>query len=232
MRFIVRAARTLVTTALLGCVAVLAYAFVPTLFGSEASIVMSGSMEPAIPVGSIVSTRLVDVGGIGAGDVVSFRRSEERTPITHRVVAVEEEAGARVFTTKGDANEVPDPELLRLGPGRVARMERVVPYAGYIVRYAKTPAGATLLFFVPILGLARDRRRARRSEARARQRRRVHEVGTEEGWSASTLALCEAWQKIFATASEGSLAGRREGPAAQPARMASRALAGQVSGPR
>lgn len=134
----------------------LGLSFAPTLFGYESFVVTSGSMGRANPVGSVAVTRMVDVRAIKAGDVISFQ-TESSSRITHRVVAVAEEQGQRMFTTKGDANPFPDPEPLRLASGKVARVEWSVPYAGYLVRYARTPFGGVLLFAVPVLGLILDR---------------------------------------------------------------------------
>lgn len=141
-----------------GTLVLLGASFAPALLGYESFIVTSGSMGRANPVGSVAVTRMVDTRTIRTGDVLSFQ-TESADRIAHRVIAVTEENGQRVFKTKGDANPLPDPQPLRLTSGKVARVEWSVPYAGYLVRYARTPAGGILLFAVPILGLLLDKRR-------------------------------------------------------------------------
>lgn len=71
--------------------------------GLRCYIVTSGSMEPAIPVGSVclVDTS-VKYGEIQPGDVIAFRRGNGL--VTHRVVAVTADG----LETKGDANERSD----------------------------------------------------------------------------------------------------------------------------
>lgn len=152
-----------VGAAALGAVALLAFAFLPTLFGAEALIVTSGSMGDAAPTGSVAVTRLVDGRSVSVGDVISFRYPSSPTTITHRVIEVTTENGIPVFRTKGDANPAADPVPVPIS-GRVHRVERVVPHAGRIVAFARTPAGAALLFLVPIAGLTVDSLRRKRAD--------------------------------------------------------------------
>lgn len=162
-----RVTRTLgaaVAIAAAGVAALLAYAFLPTLFGAEALIVTSGSMGDAVPVGSVAVTRLVDSRAVAVGDVITFRPSGSRSSVTHRVIQVRNEGDQRVFMTKGDANPAADSEPVYVSD-RVHRLERVVPYAGRVVDAARTPAGGVALVGVPILGLVSDRRRAIRRAA-------------------------------------------------------------------
>lgn len=154
--------------AVAGAAALLALAFAPTLFGYESLIVTSGSMGEAMPVGSVAVTRMVDGRAIAVGDVVSFRHAGSEETVTHRVSGVSEENGARAFETKGDANPAADPEPVVVS-GPIHRVERVIPYAGYLVRSLRSPAGALLVFLVPILGLAFDRRRQARGLIRRRR---------------------------------------------------------------
>ena len=84
---------------------------VPRLAGIQSYVVISGSMEPAIPVGSLVYSKETDPETLEPGDVIVFYssnanvggNSNEVIPITHRVV--ENDIAAKEITTKGDANE-------------------------------------------------------------------------------------------------------------------------------
>lgn len=77
---------------------------VPRFFGYEIYQVLSGSMEPEIPVGSAVYVKAVSPGEIEEGDIVAFLAGE--SIITHRVVKNYKVEGK--FETKGDANEEAD----------------------------------------------------------------------------------------------------------------------------
>lgn len=72
--------------------------------GNEVYNVVSGSMEPLIPVGSLVYVEPVQPEEIVAGDVIAFRSGN--SVVVHRVV--ENKAEDREFVTKGDANAAED----------------------------------------------------------------------------------------------------------------------------
>ena len=76
----------------------------PRFLGVEAYHVETGSMEPAIPVGSLVYVDPVSPETLEPGDIVAFYSGE--TVITHRVV--ENHYFYNELITKGDANEKED----------------------------------------------------------------------------------------------------------------------------
>lgn len=88
-----------------------AVAVVPIATGSRALIVLSGSMEPHLSVGSAAIVRERPVDQIVAGDVITYTDRDletaqaRATVITHRVVSVESGDRGLMFVTKGDANE-------------------------------------------------------------------------------------------------------------------------------
>jgi len=66
-------------------------------------IVQSGSMTPAIKMGSIVMVKSVDEYKIG--DVISFGEvTRTKAPTTHRVYDIKVVEGEPYYITKGDAN--------------------------------------------------------------------------------------------------------------------------------
>jgi signal peptidase I len=170
----------------------LALAFLPTIFGFESLIVVSGSMGRTLPIGSVALTRAVEAEAVGVGDVISFRHRGRDETITHRVIAVATENGQAVFTTKGDANNSVDPEKVVVG-GRVHRVDHVVPLAGHVVRYARTPLGGVALIVVPVVGLALDRRSRKKAPgldgATQRPRKRGTRDDADVGWSTTTYHL-------------------------------------------
>lgn len=69
----------------------------------------TGSMDPAIPQGSLAVVQEVPASEVEVGDVVTIDR-EDSLPITHRITSLEETAeGTWEITMKGDANESEDP---------------------------------------------------------------------------------------------------------------------------
>ena len=83
---------------------------VPRLFGATPYAVLTSSMRPSLPEGTLVVVRPVSPGSIGIGSVITYQlRSGEPAVVTHRVVAqAVDGAGSRIFRTRGDANDVAD----------------------------------------------------------------------------------------------------------------------------
>ena len=72
----------------------------PRLLGYEIYEVVSGSMEPEIPIGSVIYVKEAEPEGIREGDIIAFRSGS--SVITHRVIQNKLVEGE--FVTKGDAN--------------------------------------------------------------------------------------------------------------------------------
>lgn len=80
----------------------------PEFLGFRMYHVLSGSMEPEIPVGSLLYVREGQPEEVEAEDIIAFYSSvEDGGIITHRVV--ENNVVSGLFHTKGDANEAEDP---------------------------------------------------------------------------------------------------------------------------
>ncbi len=110
---------------------------VPRLIGFQTLAVLSGSMEPNIPVGSIVFTKEAEPLELKAGDVVTYRLSAD-TMVTHRVVENDTESGCLIM--QGDANETPDASPV-LYSNVVGKAAWHLPLLGYLSIYIKTPLG-------------------------------------------------------------------------------------------
>ena len=89
---------------------------VPSIMGYSFFRVMTGSMEPEIPVDSLIVVKKQGVQELAVGDVISFF---SRDPSlmgevnTHRIVEISEDGGELFFATKGDANNVVDRYITR-----------------------------------------------------------------------------------------------------------------------
>ena len=77
---------------------------VPRLLGYEIYNVTSGSMEPALPVGSVIYVQRVAPETVKEGEIIAYY--VDGTVITHRVVENRFVEGE--FVTKGDANDMED----------------------------------------------------------------------------------------------------------------------------
>lgn len=101
---------------LLGATALVTLAvLVPRPAGATPYTVLTGSMSPAYPAGTLVVVRPVALADVRVGDVVTYQlRSGEPAVATHRVVGVGWTAdGEKVLTTRGDANSAADAEPVR-----------------------------------------------------------------------------------------------------------------------
>lgn len=108
---------SVVSAGLLTCVCAVAFFLVvlPLLLGAQSFTVLTGSMRPALEPGHLIAVRATPIDRIMVGDVVTYQlRSGEPEVVTHRVVGVGTDGdGERVLVTRGDANDVVDPEPVR-----------------------------------------------------------------------------------------------------------------------
>lgn len=78
--------------------------------------VVTGSMEPTLPVGTLLLTEQTDMQDIQVNDIICFQAQESAIfgkMMTHRVVGIHNGAdGALLFETKGDANLAQDGYLV------------------------------------------------------------------------------------------------------------------------
>jgi signal peptidase len=129
----------------------MAAGLVPRLLGYSPVIVYGGSMADTVPVGSIAVTKQVQPDDVSVGDVIVFyppTTAPDRSPLMHRVVSIREEDGQRLFHTKGDGNATADPWEMGI-EGHGSRLVYAVPYVGYLVNFAGSPLGWTLLLLLP-----------------------------------------------------------------------------------
>lgn len=152
-----------VTTLLVAAAVLLAVALVGVrLVGLQVFTVLSGSMEPEYPVGSLIYVKTVDYRELGPGDVITFMLSE-KTVATHRIVDVvpdEEDPAVLRYSTKGDANDAVDGSLVHY-KNIIGSPVFAVPYLGYVAAYIQNPPGTyiaisagavlLLLMFLPDL---------------------------------------------------------------------------------
>lgn len=128
--------------ATLGVASILTFG-VSLLFGVRPLVVVSGSMEPTIPVGSVVFSTQAAAGDIQEGSVVTVDRPRNLGLVTHRLVkSVETEPGMYEYTLKGDANSKEDPE-----PYKVKTAGKYVWHVvglGYIAEFLQSKNGTVL----------------------------------------------------------------------------------------
>lgn len=113
----------------------------PQLIGWKPMVVLSGSMEPTYPVGSVVYVRKVSPQNVKVGEAIAFYLEDGKTVVTHRVVKIDTQK--QLFYTKGDANNVED--------GTATPYSRLIgtpmfdiPKIGFLATYLGTARGKIL----------------------------------------------------------------------------------------
>ena len=120
--------------------------------GCKLFTVQSGSMEPAVRVGSVVVIQPMEE--YKERDIITFKNESERnilnprTTTTHRIVEAKQENNKTFYTTKGDANNSADSAPLDKDLV-LGKMILTIPFLGYPVAFAKTQTGLILLVIVP-----------------------------------------------------------------------------------
>lgn len=128
---------------------VLVIAVGPLFLPYRVFTVLSGSMEPTIPVGAEVLDWPARAGGVREGDVITFQPPGRPagTYVTHRVVGIDRTAAVPQLHTRGDANGAEDPWTLPANQSRL-RVVVSVPLLGYAVNALASPVGRLLLIAV------------------------------------------------------------------------------------
>lgn len=141
------------------------------LLGWQLQPVLSASMEPTYPVGSLVVVGPVDPSDVRPGMAVTFEDpAQPGRIVTHRVES--RLPGERpAFRTRGDANATNDPFPV---PARSIRGRVLwhVPVLGHAVNALRWPTGFVLLVVLPgfalvagEVGVLRRRRATRAGDA-------------------------------------------------------------------
>lgn len=145
---------------------------VPRLGGGTPYTILTGSMRPSLPPGTVVVVKPKPAEEIRTGDVITYQlKSGDPTAVTHRVVSVGVGGDGELrFVTQGDANDAADQNVVRPVQIKGVRWYSV-PWIGYpalvvdadIRQLVATGAVCLLLAYaVTMIGSdLRDRRRRR-----------------------------------------------------------------------
>ena len=125
---------------------------VPDVGGWFPLIVLTDSMYPEIKSGDLIINKTVDPEAVQVGDVISFfdPAGNGTTIVTHRVVEVVDENGAKMFRTRGDNNNTDD-RLLVGAQDIVGTYQNRIPGAGNVALFMQTTTGLIVCVVMPIL---------------------------------------------------------------------------------
>jgi signal peptidase len=144
----------IVQNVVLGIIAVLGAAsilFVAAIlaFDLRPADVVSGSMRPTLPVGSVVLTSEEPAAHVRVGDIVQVPRGTDSTVVTHRVESIEKTDAGYALTLKGDANKTADPQPYVVTSVGLYRGH--IPYLGYVAWWVRSYPVYTVLILLGLL---------------------------------------------------------------------------------
>ena len=122
--------------------------------------IITGSMEPEVPEGSLIICQEVDISTVQVNDIVCFRSLDNviyGETVTHRVVEVlQNSLGETILVTKGDANLSADAEYVTQGNyiGKVTYYSKESNLMASIMNILTDKVGFMILVLVPTLLIA------------------------------------------------------------------------------
>ncbi len=147
MKFVRQCAAGILIAELLVASVLIVGLMVPLPGKVEFKIVQSGSMEPVLPVGSVVT--VVPAPEYRVGDIVTFGGDVgKKIPTTHRIASIEREQGSIRYVTKGDANEERDSGHITYG-SIVGKVVVTTPRLGFVLDYARSREGFFYTIVIP-----------------------------------------------------------------------------------
>ncbi len=161
----------IVSNSLLAVVIVLAILLVGVrIVGIDILTVLSPSMEPKYPTGSLIYLVDVDPAKLEVEDVITYRISDTTTA-THRIKEIipdEDDPSIVRFRTKGDNNDDYDGKLVEFEQVE-GKVVFCIPLLGYLAMYIQRPPGLyvaigtalVIVFFVMVVDTVTDDKKSK-----------------------------------------------------------------------
>lgn len=106
------------------------------VFSIYPSVIISGSMYPAINVGDMIIVKKSDPNQMKMGDIIQFE-IENKIRVVHRIIDINEENGQRFFITKGDNNSTPDSDPVSVEQIK-GNVVAILPKVGWVTIAIRT----------------------------------------------------------------------------------------------
>lgn len=119
------------------------------IFGVQVYGVLTGSMEPTYPTGSLIYVKAVDAHDLRVNDVITFSISPN-VIATHRIVEIvpdEKYPTILRYRTKGDANRDVDASLVSAN-SIIGKAMFAIPLLGYLASYIQESPGIYVAIIV------------------------------------------------------------------------------------
>jgi len=169
----IRKALSIVCAAVLICIGIVVIiAILPLPNNIRFLNVMSGSMSPTIPTGSLIVIRPVNEYKVD--DIITFHTPEADEPddyTTHRIYEIKSADNPVQIVTKGDANNGPDGSTIEK-IDIVGKLYLTLPLLGYLFAFIKTLPGLIVCVIIPSIFIIIVEIRRIVTEIKAKQERK------------------------------------------------------------
>lgn len=124
---------------------------IPAISGATPMTILTSSMVPTYPPGTLIIVKPVEAEDIMIGDPITYQlESGKPEVVTHRVISVSVTDGELSFVTQGDNNGSPDPS-----PVKPVQVRGTVWYSVPFIGYANTIVnGDNRSWIVPVSAVA------------------------------------------------------------------------------
>lgn len=140
-----KAKNILSTVIIIILVVLLGFIIIPKLFfGVEMKAVLTGSMEPELPVGSLIVITPIEYENIKVGDDITYVFDEKLTLVTHRVIKKDD--STKKVTTQGIANNTADAPVSN--DNIVGKVVFSIPLLGYLIIWTSTLQGKIIAVII------------------------------------------------------------------------------------
>ena len=134
--------------------AAIAAAVLISVSGIRCYAVLTGSMEPVLPVGSLLVVVPMSFDELKVGQDITYKTAGGT--VTHRIVAIDQ--AARTVTTQGLTNNVADTPVT--AENIVGRVQLCLPWMGYpvkILNQGAIPSLPVMIQLIKVCGLPVER---------------------------------------------------------------------------
>lgn len=149
------------------------------IFGLQVLAIISPSMEPNYPTGSVIYIADVNPAELKVNDVITFKLTNSTTA-THRIIElVQDEDNPNIvrFRTKGDNNNTIDGSLVEFDDV-VGKVVFCIPFLGYLAIHIQSPPGSyiaigvglIMIFFVMIIDMITDDKKHKKYPKKRKRR--------------------------------------------------------------
>jgi len=151
MKIFLRITEWIIFIVLICAITVIASPFLLSKQIVSSYTVVSGSMEPAIAIGTLTFVQQTPFSALQKGDIIAFTDpTDKNRTILHRIYSVAQSSSGRTLQTKGDHNRYPDGWKLTSAMIK-GKLFYTIPYLGNLSEWLKSPLGFGIMVGIPAL---------------------------------------------------------------------------------